>query len=391
LPRRSPSGERQVIFFVSLAAFISGISLRCVEPMLPKLATEFGTTVSAASSIVTTFALAYAGAVLLQGPLGDRYGKVRVVTVAGALTGLASMVCALAWDIASLAASRLAMGIFASASVPLGIAYIGDAIAPEERQAMLAWFIGGSVLGQTLGPLFGGAFTDALGWRASFVALGVLFIVVSLILYLRTARAWPGVGPGTFAPLEVYRSILPRPPVQWLAGTGVAETFFFFGAYVFIGALLKERFDLSYTVIGLVLAGYGAGGLLYAGLARRLIGLLGERGLLACGGIAGAALFIAIALAPGWVWTIPCTIGLGLAFYMVHNTVQMKATEAAPDARGASVALYASCWALGQATGVAAMGIAVAFMGYEPGIIAFGIAFGLIGIALRSNLHRFRP
>ena len=69
------------IQLLALGAFVAGISLRCVEPMLPQLATDFSTTVSAASVIVTSFAVAYACAVLLQGPLGDRYGKLRVVTI----------------------------------------------------------------------------------------------------------------------------------------------------------------------------------------------------------------------------------------------------------------------------------------------------------------------
>src|SRR5256886_17429255 len=74
-----------------------------------------------------------------------------------------------------------------------------------------------------------------------------------------------------------------------------------------------------------------------------------------------------------------------------HNTVQLKATEVAPDARGAAVALYASAWASGQATGVAAMGLAVALFGYAPMIAAFGLGFGLLGLWLRSNLQRLRP
>ena len=74
------SRSREAIVLLALAAFIAGISLRCVEPMLPQLAADFGTSVSAASSHLTAFALAYAGAVLLQGPLGDRFGKLRVVT-----------------------------------------------------------------------------------------------------------------------------------------------------------------------------------------------------------------------------------------------------------------------------------------------------------------------
>jgi len=388
---RSLPGAREVIALLSLAAFTTGVSLRFVEPMLPKLATEFATSISTASMIVTAFALSYAGAVLVQGPLGDRFGKLRVVTISTVLTGVSALACALAWDVGSLAGLRLLMGIFASASVALGMAYIGDVIALAERQAVIANFIAGSLLGQTVGPLFGGAFTDVLGWRASFVTLGVVFVVVSLVLYVRTAAAWPAIGPGRFQPLSVYRSLVVRRPVRWLAAIGVAETLFFFGAYVFIGALLKVRFDLSFTLIGLVLAGFGVGGLLYSACVRRLIALLGERGLVAGGGALGAVMFCLIVAAPAWGWTVPCTIGLGLAFYMIHNTVQMKATEVAPDARGASVALYASCWALGQAAGVAAVGLAVAHFGYEPVIIASGLLFGLLGLWLRGNLHRLRP
>ena len=381
----------ETILLLALAAFTAGISLRCVEPMLPKLAEDFGASVPAASVIVTSFALAYAGAVLLQGPLGDRYGKLRVVTIAMALTGAASLGCAAAWDVGSLAALRFVTGIVASASVAVGIAYIGDVVPLGERQATLANFIAGSLLGQTLGPLFGGVLTDWVGWRISFLVLGAVFLATSVVLYARTARGWPAVAPGRFEPLAVFRRILSRRAVLWLAATGVAETFFFFGPYVFLGAFFKLRFDLSFTLIGLLLAGYGVGGLLYALLVKLLIRKLGERGLVLGGGMLGGTLFVAILFVPHWAWAIPCVIGLGVAFYMVHNTVQTRATEVAPDARGAAVALYASSWAAGQAAGVAAMGLAVSLFGYAPMIAAFGAGFGLLGCWLYCNLNRLKP
>jgi predicted MFS family arabinose efflux permease len=383
--------RREAIFLLALAGFNAGISLRCVEPMLPKLASEFGTSVSAAASIITTFALAYAGAVLVQGPLGDRFGKLRVVTIAMALSGAACIGCAFAWSIGSLAALRFVTAIFASASVALGMAYIGDVVPLEERQSTIAHFIAGSLLGQTLGPLFGGIFTDWAGWRASFVALGAVFLFVALILFVRTAETWRAPAPGRFAPLAIHRELLSRPAVRWLVGIGVAETFFFFGAYAFLGAFFKLRFELSFTVIGLTLAGFGVGGLLYTAMVKWLIRVLGERGLVLVGGLLGCLFFLAVAAAPHWAYTIPCTIGLGIAFYMIHNTVQLKATEVAPDARGSAVALYASAWATGQATGVAAMGLALALFDYAPMIAAFGLGFGLLGLWLRSNLQRLRP
>jgi predicted MFS family arabinose efflux permease len=73
---------------------------------------------------------------------------------------------------------------------------------------------------------------------------------------------------------------------------------------------------------------------------------------------------------------------------MLHNTVQTKATEMAPQARGAAVAIYASCWSLGQALGVAAMSAAVGRVGYPAAIIAFGLGFAALGLWMRGNLHR---
>jgi predicted MFS family arabinose efflux permease len=387
---RPDSSARGAILLLALGAFVAGISLRCVEPMLPQLATDFSTTVSAASVIVTSFAVAYACAVLLQGPLGDRYGKLRVVTIGVALAGLASFGCAAAWNLGSLAAMRFLMAIFASAPVALGIAYIGDVVPLADRQATIARFVAGSIFGQTLGPLFGGVLTDWAGWRSSFVALGLLFIAGAATMFFRTRRDWPATQAGRFEPLAVLARLLARAPVRWLVAVGVAETFFFFGGYVFVGAFLRDRFGLSYTAIGLVLAGYGIGGLVYSWLVRWFVPL-GERRLVVLGGLVGFAAFAVIVLPGDWRYAVPGTLGLGLAFYLLHNTVQMKASEVAPDARGTALALYASAWAVGQASGVAALGVAVAYLGYANAILSAAIGFALLGFWLRYNMARLHP
>jgi predicted MFS family arabinose efflux permease len=385
------SQPREAIFLLALASFNAGISLRCVEAMLPKLAADFDTSVPAAASIITSFALGYTGAVLLQGPLGDRFGKLRVVTIAMGLAGLASLGCAATWDVASLALLRLVVGVFASSAMALGMAYIGDVVPLRERQVTIARFVAGSLFGQTLGPLYGGLFTDWAGWRASFVGLGAVFLAVSTILFFRTRRGWTAAPAGRFAPFAVHRSLLARPAVRWLAAVGIAETFFFFGAYSFLGAYLKLEFALSFTAIGLVLAGYGIGGLAYSWNAAWLVRRLGERGLVASGGVLAGLLFAAVVLVPHWGYAALCTIGLGIAFYLLHNTVQLKATEVAPDARGAAVAMYAASWALGQALGVAAVGAAVPWTGYRAAIATFGLGFCALGLWLRGNLARMRP
>jgi predicted MFS family arabinose efflux permease len=379
--------EAGAILLLSLGAFVSGISLRCVEPMLPQLATDFSTSVSSASVIVTAFAVAYACTVLLQGPLGDRYGKLRVVTIGVALAGLASFGCAAAWNLGSLAAMRFLMAMFASAPVALGIAYIGDVIPLEDRQATIARFVAGSIVGQTLGPLFGGVLTDWAGWRSSFVVLGLLFVAGAATMFVRTRREWQATAPGRFQPFAVLARLLARAPVRWVIAVSAAETFFFFGGYVFIGAYLRDRFGLSYTAIGLVLAGYGVGGLVYSSLVRWLVPL-GDRRLVVLGGVLALLAFAVIVLPGDWRYAVPGAFGLGLGFYLLHNTIQTKASEVAPDARGTALALFASGWAVGQASGVAAIGAAVAYIGYTSAILSAAIGFALLGFWLRSNMAR---
>jgi len=73
---------------------------------------------------------------------------------------------------------------------------------------------------------------------------------------------------------------------------------------------------------------------------------------------------------------------------MVHNTLQMKATEMAPQARATGLSLFSMFWAGGQAVGAALMGGAVAAFGYAPMIACFGLGFALLGVGLRYNVQR---
>ena len=381
---------RETIFLLALASANSGIALRAVEPMLPRLAADFGATISSTAIIISAYAFAYGGAQLLYGPIGDRFGKLRVATLSLMGAALGSFGCALAPDLPSLAAMRLFTALFASTPVILGMAYIGDHVRAEERQPVIARFIIGTISGQALGPAIGGAVTDLVGWRGTFASIGAVFAVVSAILLLRTRAQWSGEKgtPLSRNPLEVHLKLLGSARVRRVVAVGFIETFIFFGAYSFLGAYLKIHFDLSLTLIGALLAGFGIGGIFYGVMVRRLLMQLGQRGLVLAGGATCCAFFTLAMLTPAWQAFVACTVGLGLGFYMLHNTVQTKATEMAPRSRGTALALYSSGWALGQATGVATMGLAVGLFGYRWPILAFGAAYLALGLWMRRNLDR---
>ena len=381
---------RETIFLLALGSANSGIALRVIEPMLPQLASEFGIGIAAAASVITTYAIAYAIGQLAYGPLGDRYGKLRISTwsLMGAAAG--SIACAFAQDIGSLAALRFATAIFASASMTLGMAHIGDTVPLAERQCVVARFINGTIIGQALGPVVGGFFTDIFGWRGTFVFLGAVFASVAMTMLARTRPQWAGaarVGAGG-NPFTAHLRLLRAVRVRYVVSVSFFDAFFFFGAYSFLGAFLKLKFDLSLSIIGLILSGFGIGGVLYTLLVKPLVRIFGQRGLVAWGGAICCGCFVLTALTPLWVIAMPCTIGLGFSFYMLHNTVQTKATEMAPEARGAAVSSYAATWSLGQGAGVAFMALVVGFVDYVPAIIGFGAGFLALGLWMRANLDK---
>ena len=341
--------------------------MRLMDPLLPLLAADFGVSVAAVAPIVAGFTLAYGAGQLVTGPLGDRYGKVRVAAFALLLYGIGLAASALAWDLGSMMVLRTATGLVAGAVIPLAIAWIGDAVPYEDRQATIGHFLTGMVMAQLLiGPLSGVA-AQFLGWRASFLVLALLALVVGGLLARRLGPAMlegatgqaRGFGLGQY--LRLFRAPAGR---RLMAAAAIDGAALFGGAFPFTGAYLIEHFALSPGEAGMVVAGFGLGAFIYTRLAKRLVALLGEQGLIAAGG-AGLALTLAgVAAAPDWWIVAALQVPMGMAFYMFHGVLQARATEALPESRATAVSAFAMALFLGQSVGALGFGAVLHAAGY---------------------------
>jgi YNFM family putative membrane transporter len=141
----------RAVFLLSLAAFASAASLRATDPLLPLIADEYGVTAGAASAAVTAFALSYGLLQVVCGPLGDRYGRYRTIAAAAFVSAFGSAACALAPSLAALVAARFVSGATIGAFIPLALAWIGDTVAYEKRQPLLARFLVGQMAGVAFG------------------------------------------------------------------------------------------------------------------------------------------------------------------------------------------------------------------------------------------------
>src|SRR5882724_8710442 len=170
------------IALLSVAAFASAANMRVIDPLLVQLAASFDVSVGAASIAATVFLFANGVFVLVHGPFGDRYGKMPVVTIACLAAAGCSILSALAASLGWLTLPRFLTGVPGSAIIPLPIAWIGDIVSYERRQATLARFLSGQTLGLMTGAALGGAIGDWLGWRAVFWVLAAIYISAGLAL-----------------------------------------------------------------------------------------------------------------------------------------------------------------------------------------------------------------
>jgi predicted MFS family arabinose efflux permease len=379
VPALAPRADTTVTLLAT-AAFFSGAALRICDSLLPRLAHDFSVTPGVAGRVIIGFAIAYGLMQLVFGPLGDRYGKARLMCVA--LFGCA----------AAALASAFAPGFDAAGVIPLAMAWIGDAVPYERRQATLARFLTGTLSGMVAGQLAGGLFADsAPGWRGAFLSVAAGYLVVALLMLARIRSAPPPAivaGRGSLDFALQLRTVLQVPWARVVLASALAEGMFLLGPMSYLPAYLHQRFGLTLTAASAMLALYAVGGLVYALTARHIVLRFGERRMVLAGGVLMGAGFLAWWLTPFWQLAGPIALLVGFGTYLYHNTLQTNATQMAPAVRGTSVALFAFCLFVGQAIGVSGAGFLFDHFGPAPLLLAPALALPLAGWAFAYALRR---
>lgn len=379
--------ERNSLWVMGLAGFSSMVSMRMCDSMLVVLGQEFQVSTGEASQVVSVFAVVYGLMQLLYGPLGDRFGKLRVITIAATACAIFSGITSLVSSLTMLVLMRVLMGATAAGIIPLSLAWIGDQVAYDRRQETLAKLMGATVSGMMVGLWFGGFAAENLGWRTAFVVVSAFFAIAAVFLW-RKVLNMPAPAPATTGFMGAFAKtfeLIRSRRVQMVLSASILEGALIFGAMAFIPTHLHEQFDMSVVFAGTVMMLYGVGGLTYSQFARRWLGWLGgERGLVRTG-----ASMIVLGLLT-LAWTHQPALGMlacfstGFGFYMMHNTLQTQATQMAPHARGTAVTLFACMLFFGQSAGVVTMSFAV-----DQGWLPYGFSLCALGVAfLGAFVHR---
>jgi MFS transporter, YNFM family, putative membrane transport protein len=429
MPTSSAQADRASLFVLGMAAFMVQADARVIDPLLHVVARDFGTTPPSAAILISSYALPYGLFQLLYGPIGDRIGKLRVMAACLAVFSFGTFACAFVPSIPAFAILRFLTGVAAAAVIPMSLGYIGDKFPYQDRQTALGRFMSALMIGQIAGSTLGGLFGQYFGWRYIFIVFGIVALTVSALL-MREGRRYPEQGNAArplgrailtvplggllifvgllgvlarsgsigleaagalllvYALATQYGALMKRPTAPLVLGTVMLEGLFVFGGLAYLASSLTDRFGINYAYAGLMVAGFGCGGLIYSVSVKKLVTRIGELGVLLLGGTLLGVGFVSIGVMPTWHWFIPAIIVLGMGYYTMHGTLQTRATELAPQARGAAISLFAFFFFLGQATGPQLLGSILKARGYGAAFIAAGIGLFTTAVVSRQLFAR---
>jgi predicted MFS family arabinose efflux permease len=355
------AGSLTPLVWLTLGAFAIGTEGFMIAGLLPALAHDLDVGLPAAGHLVTAFSLAYAIGAPVLAVLTAGLERKRLLAVAIAGFALANVGAALAPGYAALMGARLLLALSAATFMPAAGGYAAGCAGPERHGRALSMVAGGLTLAIIVGVPLGVLLGDALGWRATFLGVGVM-AACSLVGIL----AWlPRQSPSVVASLGERLALARRTDVLSVLAVTVLTVAGTFTVYTYLGVFMQRVAGLGPQGLAVVLLLFGAAsaaGTLVAGSAADH---WGARRTVVCG--CGLVLLAYLALALGgalgqaaMLVLLPAILLWGFASWGVTTAQQARLVALAPDLAPVSLSLNSSAIYLGSATGAAGGALVIA-------------------------------
>jgi MFS family permease len=425
---------------LSFAMMIVSLDQYIVVVALPDIARDLRYSPQTLQSVVSAYAIASSGFLLLGGRASDLFGRRRVLLVGLFLYLIASLAGGLANRPAEQLTARAVQGLGGALVFPSTLALVNVLFREgAERNRALGIWAGAGAAGLVVGVLLGGALTSAFGWRAVFFVnvplagaalLGALSLIdrdalvdrtrafdlpgavsvtSSITLVVLALVQGPGFGWGSPATIGILlaglllgaafvvierRSRDPLLPFAMLRNTwltlGLATAFLFmatFGAILYFLSIYFQdvlRYDalktgLAFLIPTLVVVISSA----FAGRLVTRFGLISTMtGALAIGLIGALALGFGISPNASFLWLVPGLIAVSVGDGVIFTTMFIAAATSVPDhEQGVASGIVSTASGIGAVVGLAVL-VLVANLGVQ------GLSGEPLRIAVADGISR---
>ena len=198
-PQRSLPGDREMVVMMAMVMALNALAIDSMLPALPAIGEALGVTVANdRQHVISIYLLGIGFGSLLYGPLSDRFGRKGVLVPALFAYLALSIGCGLATSFAMLLALRFVHGLVSAALGVIVVAVIRDLFAGDAMAKRLSLIFLVFMIVPIIAPTIGAGIAAVAGWRAIFIVLAVMSIV--MLFWLR--RLPETLDPADVRPLD---------------------------------------------------------------------------------------------------------------------------------------------------------------------------------------------
>lgn len=206
------------------------------------------------------FALFYATLGIPIARLADKYNRKNIVALSLTIWSGMTALCGAAIGFWTLFLARMGVGAGEAGGGPPSYSMIADYFEPKERTRAMGIYITGAVFGTAGGLILGGALADLIGWRWTFVAIGLPGILLGLILYVTVREPRRGIhdafdeksAEAANIP-ETVKSLRENPVFIRISLAWALITMIGYAMAIWLAPIMLRNFDVSITMVGLIL------------------------------------------------------------------------------------------------------------------------------------------
>ncbi|WP_442598334.1 MFS transporter [Neobacillus sp. D3-1R] len=255
--------EKGLLFLLGLTAFFIGLDSLVVSPLIPQILQSSKAPLELGGLLITVYALFYGVSAPLFGPISDRIGRKKMITVGMFIFSVGTFFTGMTTQFPIILVFRALTGLSGAMVIPSIFAFIGDTIAPEKKGRAMG-IVMGSMIGSTvLGVPIGAFIANVTSWQWTFLIIGLFSIIIFGLNIIGLPKNSPQMKT-QISPVKAYLGQFKRVFTNVSVLFALLATFLWtiglHGMFSYIGVFYQQNFHLELDQLGIVifLAGFAS-------------------------------------------------------------------------------------------------------------------------------------
>jgi EmrB/QacA subfamily drug resistance transporter len=183
-PAPSDASKRLLPWLVAVAFFMESLDTTILNTAVPAVSEALHVAPLSMKAVLASYTLSLAVFIPISGWMADRYGTRRVFSSAIGLFTLGSLLCGLSGNIHLLVAFRILQGMGGALMVPVGRLTLVRTFPKSDLIRIMSFVSIPALIAPMLGPIAGGLIVGYFHWRVIFFLNIPIGIVGLIMVYL---------------------------------------------------------------------------------------------------------------------------------------------------------------------------------------------------------------